>query len=73
MYSGGRIHKAAAIKVGEHSPAGGVIRRAQMGNMAFRGAFYTFVLVWLVHAGVCVRVAVVLALGGGGGTVFWCV
>ena len=64
-YGGGRIHKAAAIKMGEHSPAGGVICRAQVGNMASAGAFYTFGGIWLVYAGVCVGIAVVLALGGG--------
>ena len=66
LYSGGGIHKPPTIKVGEHSPAGGVIRRAQMGNMAFRGTFYPFVGIWLVYASVCVGIAVVLALGWGG-------
>ena len=35
LYGGGRIHKAAAIKMGEHSPTGGMIRRAQVGKMNF--------------------------------------
>ena len=35
MYGSGRIHKAAAIKVGEYSPDGGMIRRAQVGKMKF--------------------------------------
>ena len=65
-YGGGSIHKPSTIKVGEHSPAGGVICGAQVGKMAFRGAFYAFVGIGLVHAGVCVGIAVVLALGWGG-------
>ena len=52
-YRGGRIHKAAAIKMGEHSPAGGMIRRAQVGNMASAGTFYTFVGIGLVYACIC--------------------
>ena len=66
LYGRGSIHKTAAIKVSEHSPTGGMIRRAQVGNMASAGTFYSFVGIWFVHACICVRIAIVLALGFGG-------
>ena len=66
FYRGGSIHKPSTIKVGEHSPAGGVICGVQVGNMASASTFYPFVGIWLVYAGVCVGIAVVLALGWGG-------
>ena len=57
--------------MGQHSPAGGVICGGKVGKNAFWDAFYAFVGVWLVDASVGWCVAVVFALGGGGGAPIW--
>ena len=66
-YGGGRIHKAAAIKVGQHTAFRGVICGGKVGKNAFWDAFDAFVGVWLVDASVVWGVAVVFALVWGGG------
>ena len=69
-YGGGRIHKAAAIKVGQHTAFRGVICGGKVCKNAFWDAFYAFVGVWLVDASVGWGVAVVSALVWGGGAGF---